>query len=287
MNADLDFIETSSFRHLQSQVDELKERRPGCIVMAVLSDNHILDPELIDAKPYLANSGPHLAAALEEISQLAPDLVLFLGDFCNYGYQGKVPESEIDGFKALLQGHLDSKLETLGITGNHDNGEVNISKAYMERLKAGGIVRWPASESDDEYYYSVARFGWRIVAMDSGGEGVSISASQKAWLARSLQDSALPIMLLVHQPFVCVGTWMDEQRLVDEEVSALIRGSGNVRLILSGHTHKCASVSHNGALNLVFPSTSFGIEDEPGWGVVVLSEGELVALFRRGVSRDP
>lgn len=277
----MNFIETTSLPHLQSEVELLRERHPGCTVMAVLADHHIPDPELIDAKPYLTNSVPQLAAALDEVRKLAPDLVIFLGDICNNGYQGTVPESAIEEFKALLQHHLDSEIETIGITGNHDNGVTNISQAYIKRLKAGGIVRWPVPESDEEYYYSIDRFGWRIVAMDSGGEGVTVSASQKAWLAKTLRGSNLPTMILVHKPFGCAGNWVDEQRLVDEELERSIQGSDEVKLILSGHTHHSAAMSHNGALNLVFPSTSFGIEDEPGWGVVVLHADELVAHYKR------
>jgi len=40
-------------------------------------------------------------------------------------------------------------------------------------------------------------------------------------------------------------------------------------------------VVENGATNLVFPSTSYGIEDEIGWGVIVLSEDNLISQYKR------
>jgi len=59
----VNFIQTTSFPHLQSEVELLRKRHHGCTVMAALADHHIPDPELIDAKPYLANSVPQLAVA--------------------------------------------------------------------------------------------------------------------------------------------------------------------------------------------------------------------------------
>ncbi|HEY0980908.1 metallophosphoesterase [Schlesneria sp.] len=150
-----------------------------------------------------------LIQAFQQVSEWAPDLVVFTGDFLTLHRDGSLP---IKKMERVLKHFPQGKLATLGILGNHDYGH------QWNDLSAASVVARIAEDAGIQILRNRSKFvrGLQIVGFDDywgpnfGGPRV---------LADS--DFSLPTLILCHNPDVVdLPVWYD------------YRG-----WILSGHTH--------------------------------------------------
>jgi len=259
-------------------------RRPRYTIVQI-SDPHVpaegLLYDRVDACARVQESVEMMAA-----SGSPPDVLVLSGDVANRGEAASY---------IRLRPTIDAALERFGAKllvapGNHD--DVALLRGHL-------LGREPDRRPFDE----VVRIGdLRLIGLDSsvpGEDHGELSDAQLEALAGELAEPApYGTVLAVHHPPIWSTTPMSElvalrepQRLAD-----VIRGS-DVRLILSGHTHRVSAGVVAGIPVWVSPSTSShadvlardGFGGHAGGGftrVDVLDDGEIVATFVPLTGRD-
>jgi 3',5'-cyclic AMP phosphodiesterase CpdA len=215
-----------------------------------------------------------------------PDVLILSGDVANQG--------EAEAY-VRLRPVIDEALARFGakllvVPGNHDD---------VSRLRDHLLGRKAAPGPLDEV---VRVGGLRLIGMDSSVPGEvhgELDDAQLEALANELaQPAADGTVLVVHHPPIWSTTPLSElvalrdpQRLAD-----VIRGS-DVRMILSGHTHRVSAGTLAGVPVWISPSTGShadvlarnGFRGHAGGGftrVDILDDGELVATFVPLTGRD-
>jgi 3',5'-cyclic-AMP phosphodiesterase len=223
----------------------------------------------------------NLRLALTEIRALAPkpDVVIFGGDLTDSAGYGGHAESEYAALGAILDAELPSEQRSLAIFGNHDHANSTLSEQQWRAFKAVSRPDWTQSVDADDYYYSTSINGWRFIGLDSRAN-LPLSDAQRNWLAKELKrDDTTPTVVLVHRPFVSVGNWVDNHRLVDRPSLDLINASQSIRGVFSGHTHKAMAYQYFRKQHAVFPATAYGIGHPAGWSCAVMSQQAIHSIF--------
>jgi Icc protein len=259
-------------------------RRPRYTVVQV-SDPHIpADGFLFDRVDACAR----VQASIEMIAAAgcSPDVLILSGDVANSG--------EAEAY-VRLRPVIDAALERFGAKllvapGNHDDVAL-----LREHLLGREPERGPLDE--------VVRVGGlRLIGLDSTVPGEVHGELDDAQLAALADELAEPApdgtLLVVHHPSIWSTTpqsalvaLRDPQRL-----GAVIRGS-DVRLVLSGHTHRVSAGTLAGVPVWISPSTGSqadvlarnGFRGHTGGGftrVDVLDDGEFVATLVPLTGRD-
>jgi 3',5'-cyclic-AMP phosphodiesterase len=259
-------------------------RRPRYTVVQV-SDPHIpADGFLFDRVDACAR----VQASIEMIAAAgcSPDVLILSGDVANSG--------EAEAY-VRLRPVIDAALERFGAKllvapGNHD--DVALLREHL-------LGREPERSPLDEV---VRVGGLRLIGLDSTVPGEVHGELDDAQLAALSGELAEPApdgtLLVVHHPSIWSTTpqsalvaLRDPQRL-----AAVIRGS-DVRLVLSGHTHRVSAGTLAGVPVWISPSTGSqadvlarnGFRGHTGGGftrVDVLDDGEFVATFVPLTGRD-
>lgn len=259
-------------------------RRPRYTIVQ-LSDPHIPGAgflfDRIDACARVQASVEMMAAA-----GCRPDVLILSGDVANQG--------EAEAY-VRLRPVIDAALRRLGAKllvapGNHD--DVALLRAHL-------LGRAPARGPLDE----VLRVGGlRLIGMDSSVPGEvhgELDEAQLEALAGELAEPAADgTVLVVHHPPIWSTTPMSELVALREpqRLGAVIRGS-DVRLVLSGHTHRVSAGTFAGVPVWISPSTGSqadvlarnGFRAHAGGGfsrVDILDDGEIVATFVPLTGRD-
>ncbi len=216
----------------------------------------------------------------------SPDVLILSGDVANSG--------EAEAY-VRLRPVIEAALERFGAKllvapGNHDDVAL-----LREHLLGREPERGPLDE--------VVRVGGlRLIGLDSTVPGEVHGELDDAQLAALADELAEPApdgtLLVVHHPSIWSTTpqsalvaLRDPQRL-----AAVIRGS-DVRLVLSGHTHRVSAGTLAGVPVWISPSTGSqadvlarnGFRGHTGGGftrVDVLDDGEFVATFVPLTGRD-
>jgi 3',5'-cyclic AMP phosphodiesterase CpdA len=216
----------------------------------------------------------------------SPDVLVPSGDVADHG--------EAESY-VRLRPVIDAALERFGATllvapGNHDDVAL-LREHLLGREPGGGPLD------------GVVRVGGlRLIGMDSTVPGEvhgELDDAQLEALADELAEPAADgTVLVVHHPPIWSTTPMSElvalrkpQRLAD-----VIRGS-DVRLVLSGHTHRVSAGTLAGIPVWISPSTGShadvlarnGFRGHAGGGftrVDILDDGEIVATFVPLTGRD-
>ena len=259
-------------------------RRPRYTVVQV-SDPHIpADGFLFDRVDACAR----VQASIEMIAAAgcSPDVVILSGDVANRG--------EAEAY-IRLRPVIDAALERFGAKllvapGNHDDVAL-----LREHLLGREPERGPLDE--------VVRVGGlRLIGLDSTVPGEvhgELDDAQLEALAGELAEPAPDgTLLVVHHPPIWSTT--PQSALValrePQRLAAVIRGS-DVRLVLSGHTHRVSAGTVAGVPVWVSPSTGShadvlarnGFRGHAGGGftrVDVVDDGEIVATFVPLTGRD-
>ena len=216
----------------------------------------------------------------------SPDVLVLSGDLAN--------RAEAEAYIRLAP-VVDAALERFGAKllvapGNHD--DVALLRAHL-------LGREPERGPLDE----VVRVGnLRLIGLDSSVPGEVHGELDDAQLEALCDELAEPAtggtVLVVHHPPIWSTTPMSELVALREpqRLAAVIRGS-DVRLILSGHTHRVSAGTLAGIPVWVSPSTGShadvlsrgGIRGHAGGGftrIDMLDDGEIVATFVPLTGRD-
>jgi 3',5'-cyclic AMP phosphodiesterase CpdA len=174
--------------------------------------------------------------------------------------------------------------------GNHD--DVALLRAHL-------LAREPTSGPLDE----VLRVGGlRLIGLDSSVPGEVHGELDDAQLDALADELATPApdgtVLVVHHPPIWSTTPMSELVALrePERLAAVIRAS-DVRLVLSGHTHRVSAGTLAGVPVWVSPSTGShadvlarnGVRGHAGGGftrIDILEDGEMVTTFVPLTGRD-
>jgi 3',5'-cyclic-AMP phosphodiesterase len=259
-------------------------RRPRHTIVQI-SDPHIpADGFLFDRVDACAR----VQASIEVIAAAgcSPDVLVLSGDMADHG--------EAPSY-IRLRPVIDAALRRFGAQllvapGNHDNLAL-----LREHLLGRAPERGPLDE--------VVRVGGlRVVGLDSSVPGENhgrLDDSQLAALAAELDQPAPDgTVLVVHHPPIWSTTPMSELVALrePERLAAVIRDT-DVRMVLSGHTHRVSAGTLAGVPVWVSPSTGSvadvlapdGYRGHAGGGftrVDILDDGEIVATFVPLTGRD-
>lgn len=267
-------------------IQRAREQTSGdTLVVAWISDIHLHAqrryPWPLGFYASQVDSSANLQIALAEIAALnpRPDVLVFGGDLADSGCGGEAPADEYHELKRVLDSFLPSPLRTLPLLGNHDHGDKPLSPDWHTGIHPARRPDWPAPAEARHFYYQTRVNGWRFLALDSR-QSLPPDDPQHHWLRDCLaEDANAPTIVLTHRPFVSVGNWVDQYRLLDRRSFDLIDKAACVKTVLSGHTHKTAAWSYRGKLHCVFPACAYGIPDPCGWGLLVLGKEEVRAAF--------
>lgn len=218
----------------------------GRMLIAQISDCHIVDPNELFAER--TNSADGLRRAIETLQRLPvpPDLVLLTGDLVNDG-----TPSQYDHLVELLGG-LDVPL--LPIPGNHDD---------RQQLRERFSTVLPPGDPDEPIDVVYDLDALRVVALDTtipGRHDGALSDDQLDWLdARLAEVPDTPTIVAQHHPPVSSGiVWMDADNGFasggrEEEV---LRRHGHVEAVVSGHLHRSFQRRFAGTVSITCPSTA-------------------------------
>ncbi len=170
----------------------------------------------------------YLPKVFDALRKQGIQTVLSTGDNVNSGDTGYASE--------LVRLAKEKDMHIIWVKGNHDSPE---SMATL------GL-------SEEQYYYHVDIFGARIVVLnttvgmaeDGVGYGGSIDAEQLDWLRNELKTER-PVIIAMHVPMFPVSL---EPVISDQytELEQILRDSGKVTMVLSGHFHIPWQKVHNG-----------------------------------------
>ena len=259
-------------------------RRPRYTIVQV-SDPHIPAEgvlfDRVDACARVQASVEMIAAA-----ECSPDVLVLSGDVADQG--------EAEAY-VRLRPVIDAAVQRFGAEllvapGNHDN--VALLRTHLLGQES---ERGPLDE--------VVRVGGlRLIGIDSTVSGEvhgELDDAQLEGLADELAEPAADgTLLVIHHPPIWSTTPMSELVALrePERLAAVIRGS-DVRLVLSGHTHRVSAGTLAGVPVWVSPSTGShadvlahnGFRGHAGGGftrVDILDDGEIVATFVPLTGRD-
>ena len=243
---------------------------PARVRFAILADAHVLP----DAAPPLhgIDSGGNLRAAIGRVRALDPPaaFVVHLGDLVG------VDTPQAYGAFTAIAGALN--LPQYPVVGNHDDpGLLAAALPVPEGVE-------PAGAPDG--HYSFTRGPLHIVVLNSrvaGEIGGRLDAAQLHWLDDNLRaHQGTTSLVFVHHPMALIGIeWLDASRLSNAaELEAVIKRSGSVAMVFSGHVHRHERATSGGLSLETAPSTwtSFHANpDEPridtGQGFLVVDAG--------------
>lgn len=252
-------------------------RRPRYTIVQI-SDPHIpaggLLFDRVDACARVTASVEMVAAA-----GCSPDVLVLSGDLANQGEAGAY---------LRLRPVIDAALQRFGakllvVPGNHD--DVALLREHL-------LGRTPERGPLDE----VLRVrDLRLIGLDSSVQGEvhgELDDAQLEALADELADrTADGTVLVVHHPPIWSTTPMSELVALrqPDRLAAVIRDT-DVRLVLSGHTHRVSAGTLAGVPVWVSPSTGShadvlarnGFRGHAGGGftrIDILDDGEVVSTF--------
>ena len=247
----------------------------------VLTDIHIVHPgqTILGIDPTA-----RLDAAIDQIHKTSSDadMVIITGDLTDQGHP--------DCYERLKASLSRLKLPHRLLIGNHDS-RANFQAAFPDAPKdANGFVQF-FEDIDD----------WRLICLDSVNqpriEGTRHGSGQICEKRYEFLENALSgandrrvIIFLHHPPFISGFPGMDAIRLMEaEKFISVLKGHGNVQLVVSGHIHRTMSAVINGVpqalfkstahempLDFVSPNSSIACIEPPAYGILLLTDEGVV-----------
>ncbi|MFP4004882.1 MAG: phosphodiesterase [Alphaproteobacteria bacterium] len=245
------------------------------MLIAQITDLHVTAPGVLhkDGFDPAADTGRCLEALAR--FEPRPDLVLMTGDLAADG-----GEEEYRRLKDMLS---DFPLPFRLLAGNHDR---------REALRA---VFGPLADDRPErgfLHYAFDAGPVRIVALDTmepGETGGVLCAERLAWFEETLaQAPDTPTLVALHHPPFLTGlTRLDAHGFKGREACArLIAESPQVRLVVSGHTHRTVWTRIGNAAACTCPSPTFAfpadLRPDAPKGKSTEAGGFMLHLWRDG-----
>ncbi len=201
-------------------------------VIAQFSDLHCGDPRFDERL---------LDTVIDEINDLAPDLVAIPGDLTVNGYRDeyKIAKVQIDRLECP---------QIVVIPGNHDSRNVG----YLHFTRLFGH-RWTCRDlAFDSHDPDIGCENVRVVSVDSTKPDLNdgeIGRHRYEWLADQLQDSPGLSVVVIHHHLVGIpGTGRERNIVLDAGDVLEILDRHGVDLVLAGHRHVPYAWQVNGTL---------------------------------------
>lgn len=250
---------------------------PPLLRIALVADPHVTLAQDADKAEWIANFERTIAA----VNAAAVDVVLLAGDLT----QNNKPEDVakylemVKGFKAPIH----------HVAGNHDVGDKVLSDK-KSGLTAERVALFEKTVAPAFFVGQLAPTV-RVVGITSSlmGSGLPRESEQWSFLETALTaDESQTTLLLTHYPLF-VNTLDEPSEYFNIEPESRMRllrmmQAANVRVVLSGHTHR--PLEHKlGAMHMITaPPVSFGLpkgQQPEGWTLVTLSQnGDATAELR-------
>lgn len=211
----------------------------------------------------LSHLAPELATAFATRmrEEVRPDLVVNLGD----AIEDETPDLDRRRYRACLDTLRGSGVELVNVAGNHDYYNLG-----PEEIVAAWGRRGPL-------FYSLDRGGVHLVVLYTrhiSGVKVVVDDDQLAWLARDLEASPLPAVVLMHHPAADQdlrgNRWFEGLPhicLVDNRVRLreIIARHRRTLLVMNGHAHENHLAIHDGVPYVTLQSLIENLDDDaPG-----------------------
>lgn len=216
------------------------------MLLAQISDCHIVDPDESFADRVDSDAGLRSAVATINDLDPLPDLVLATGDLVNDG-----TARQYDHLQSILD---ELSMPVVPLPGNHDD------RSELRR-RFGDVL--PAGPPDEPIDFVDDRWPIRIVALDTtipGRHDGHLVEAQLAWLDDRLAEAPdRPTILAQHHPPVSSGVvWMDQAcGFVGGDAEAIVlRRHLHVEAVVSGHLHRSLHCRYAGSIAVTCPSTA-------------------------------
>ncbi len=218
------------------------------IRIGVISDTHL--------SPVYGFFYTNFRAVVSVLDQMAPDLVINVGDLC---VDGAGSEADL-AFAAACHRRINKPLYC--VPGNHDIGD-HATYGSKQPVNTERVARYARHFGDG--YWSLEVGEWTLIGLDclSFETGVDKEAAQWTWLEATLAAVGdRPVGLITHKPLdVDIPDLEDNLPLVvRQEAKARLEAllaSVNWRFVLSGHLHQSMRRMVNGVEHIWAPSTAF------------------------------
>jgi Icc protein len=207
------------------------------------------------------DSEPGMKKAFETAQADGIEMILTGGDLIMDSFATK--RAQVDREWALLHQLFAAhcKVPVEHCLGNHDVFGWCRSKADMAGDETDfGYARALAELKLAERWRSFDRNGWHFIVLSSVEPDPTdeckylgrLNPEQRAWLEADLAKNTLPTVVVSHIPIVTITPAMRGENIIREretvvtgdyvhldsnDIHALFRKSGTVKLVLSGHTH--------------------------------------------------
>lgn len=225
--------------------------QPASFKLSYLTDIHLPNDPFIQERIYEAI----------DIASSNSDFVLFGGDnlmAIDHKEEADI-RAQFDGWKRVMNIWL--KKPSKAILGNHDVEQWESKPSVLNgKKRALDHFGMPGR------YWSHKQNGWKIIGLDTvhqDGEGFKgwLDPEQLEWLAGELKDTKTPTMVVGHIPILTVTSLAHSDLKAKDkafpipfgshvsnhyDAIKLFREAGNVKLVLSGHTHMQDRVDFGG-----------------------------------------
>ena len=216
------------------------------MLLAQITDLHAgatvdVDGHRIDTLACVRDAVGHLNAQTP-----TPEAVMITGDL--------VAEETLENYKDLAQVLSGLSVPYHVIPGNHDDRDL-IRRVFG----CGGYL--PASGKF--LHYALEGKALRVIALDThdpGKESGRLCPDRLAWIEARLGDAPhQPTLIAMHHPPFATGIAEFDRIGLEgrEDFGRIVQSNPQVRAIACGHVHRDVSVSWNGTLVSVTPSTGY------------------------------
>jgi Icc protein len=190
-----------------------------------ITDTHILPPgEVLYGE---VDTARHLKETVQGINRMRPlpDVVMITGDLAERG--DKV------SYRHFIELIKPLKMPVFVLAGNHDN-----LKLMSEVFAA--TPYFPVSDST--FQYAIEGFPFRIIALNSNGDGTELPEfddHRLAWLANQLDQSHEPTLIAIHHPPMITGIELIDMGGPEwcQGLKSLLAEHDHVKLVICGHCH--------------------------------------------------
>lgn len=219
--------------------------------LSYLTDIHLPGDPLIQERIYEA----------VDIASSNSDFVLFGGDnlmAIDHKDEATI-KGQFEGWNRVMGNWL--KKPSKAILGNHDVEQWETTPSVMNG-KRRALDHFKMSGR----YWSHQQGGWKIIGLDTvhqDGDSFKgwLDPEQLEWLAGELKDTKTPTMVVGHIPILSVTSLANSNMKAKDkafpigfgnhvsnhyEAIKLFREAGNVKVVLSGHTHMQDRVDYAG-----------------------------------------
>lgn len=268
----------------------LRAQERPLVRFGVVTDIHYADIVSPDDRAY-RESDAKLAECARVMNEERAAFLVELGDFKD---QDTPPqEARTLGFlrkiEAVMAGFQGPRYHVIG---NHDVDSLSKAQFLQETVNSG--IAPPST------HYTFTSGGVRLVVLDADHKAdgadfdrgnfawtdTNIDPPQVAWLAKTLADSAEPVIVLVHQQLDGTGPYYVKNAA---DVRQAIEASGKVIAVFQGHRHEGAYTVINGIPYLTFQAlvVGSGLANNAFAIVEVLPDlGVRVKGYHRAESRE-